>query len=181
MKRHRLLVAVLPLVVAACSGDSPVAPSPAPGARSALQSAEAPAHYVSGAGRMAQPFGPGAALTFEMTLDARVTADGHASGRSVVRLLDESLFGLPPATMVLDVTCLKVAGQDAWFGGVVVQSTLPDVYPIGYTALGRVQDGGAQDQAWSGPAVFYAPPGTTCADMPVLPLLPLENGDFVVR
>lgn len=134
-------------------------------------------HSVTGSARSAgSGEGP-----YSQSISVHQDATGNVRGQSIARP-DLTQFGLGTPTIFIEITCLVVDGNTAWYSGYaskVVGGTWP---AVGEEAIGWVQDNGpgSADLAFSGPSFFWAP-GKTCADRPTLPALSLVDGNFVVR
>ena len=78
------------------------------------------------------------------------------------------------------VTCLRVNGNDAVWGGVVEQSRTP-VIPEGAGVIGRIFDGGEPGAGRDRRVLIPGgPPPTQCTD-PGFPGLPIDQGNYVVH
>jgi hypothetical protein len=179
-----VLSLVTPLTVWACGSTSRVPTSPSATTAPVGSSSEeavahpttAPQHRVSGSGLIRQM--PG--LEYRNEIDARLLPDGTAVGHLTVNILDLSAFGFSKTYVVVNtIDCLEFDGQTVWFGGAIVETTAPGASQ-GDRTIGVITDTPDGDQAFSGPAQFYASPGTTCHDRPTLPKTPVVNGSFTV-
>jgi hypothetical protein len=47
--------------------------------------------------------------------------------------------------------------------------------------IGQIKKVNGVDYLFSGPAMFYVPPGTKCTDRPALPIQPITSGQFNIR
>jgi hypothetical protein len=178
---HTAIAAAAGLLFAACT-DLPSAPTAETPFASVAASpaARAPVSIVTGGGTFEVPGVPGfsAAMSVHMTVSIARFADGAVRG-TVVNRADLTQFGLGYPTFSMDVDCLVVSGNTAWFSGVTRQST--GAFPaVGDAGIGVIVDLGSTDLAFSGPVDFWAP-GQTCVDMPSLPQLPVSAGSFHVR
>jgi hypothetical protein len=83
-----------------------------------------------------------------------------------------------------EVLCLVVSGETAVYQSVITASSSP-LIPVGFGAFSVVVDNGqgANDPPDQAGAVLTAPPGPTpaCAPVPFIPLLPVDQGNFVVQ
>jgi hypothetical protein len=79
------------------------------------------------------------------------------------------------------VTCLEVRGNEAWIGGVIAASSLPN--REGTPRVFRVVDNGegSGDPADQASLVEVPLLGVTCHTMPMIPLETLEGGNIQVR
>jgi hypothetical protein len=172
---HAAIAAAASLLFAACT-DLPSAPTAETPFASVAASpaARAPVNIVTGGGT----FGVPGVMSVHMTVSIVRFADGDVRG-TVVHRADLTQFGLGYPVFSMDVDCLVVSGNTAWFSGVTRQST-GDFPAVGDAGIGVVVDQGSTDLAFSGPVDFWAP-GQTCADMPALPQLPVSAGSFHVR
>jgi len=181
--RRRLLL-LLPLTLAACSTQSMTdAPTMAPSASAAL-SKSGVEHSVTGSGL--QDILPGFKYTVEVSVHS--DANGNVSGQIHARVLDLTLFGLPPGTseLVEEAYCLRVDGNTAYVGAIVTKATDPAVFPVGSRHVFWVRDGGPNgpDVGHFGPPTFADPNNLICSDTPptaTLPVDPITNGNFIVR
>ena len=83
----------------------------------------------------------------------------------------------------IDVDCLVIVGNQAWFSGPAKRWVLGGVpQPPGLYLVFRVEDNGegANDAPDRGSAAFGGPP-MACALMPPFPLIPTANGNIQVR
>jgi hypothetical protein len=178
---HAATTVAVSLLFAACADlpSSPAADAPIASV-SASPAARAPVNIVTGGGTFEVPGVPGfsAAMSVHMTVSITRFADGNVRG-TVVNRADLTQFGLGYPVFSMDVDCLVVSGNTAWFSGITRQST-GEFPAVGDAGIGVIVDQGSTDLAFSGPVVFWAP-GQTCADMPALPQLPVSAGSFHVR
>jgi hypothetical protein len=178
---HASVLAPLGALLLAACADLPSAPTVLPArpevpaaAVAASPAARAPLHIVTGSG--AWGFSP--ALATHMSVSITMFADGSVRGTVVTRA-DLTPFELGHPTFSMDVDCLAVSGNTAWFSGITSHSS--SAYPaVGDAGIGVIVDNGRTDLAFSGPTWFWAP-GKTCADMPELPQLPVSSGGYAVR
>jgi hypothetical protein len=172
---HAAIAAAASLLFAACTElpSAPTAETPFASV-AASPAARAPVNIVTGGGT----FGVPGVMSVHMTVSIVRFADGDVRG-TVVHRADLTQFGLGYPVFSMDVDCLVVSGNTAWFSGVTRQST-GDFPAVGDAGIGVVVDQGSTDLAFSGPVDFWAP-GQTCADMPALPQLPVSAGSFHVR
>jgi hypothetical protein len=182
MKKNAWKIAVTVIVlaiVAACADglNSPTAPSAAAPSGTALR---AGARTVSGNALINHM--PG--VVYRMIINAGKTADGAVSGTTTVHLLDLSGIGQEDAkaTLVGRVHCLEFAGDSVWFG-VTIEASSDKSYldPPLSEAIGQIRSANGVDYGFSGPALFYAPGGTTCTDRPILPIRPVTNGHYTIQ
>lgn len=185
--RSHLLILTLPLLLAACTQDSPLQPT--------AESLEARGgaggrvvHAVTGSGL----FRPAPGFEYRLTLAAHKNAAGSVRGRSVTNLIDSSLFGIADrATLVQEVTCLEVEGNFAWIKSVVVHSNNAAVVAPGTQFFTWIQDLGHR-RADIGHSALLPPElhSVTCADRPAPVFLddpsrslltPVVRGNFNVR
>jgi hypothetical protein len=123
-------------------------------------------------------------VTYVNTIQAKLNAAGQASGTVVTRILDLSGFGVQDgkATVIARIDCLEFEGDSVWFGGAVQSASVKDYLdPALALVIGQVRVTNGQSYLFSGPAIFYAPPGTTCKDRPSLPIAPVTTGGFEFR
>jgi hypothetical protein len=170
-------LAVLAVGVTACSGNvtGPLGSEGGGGGQlAAAPSSLAPEHGVTGAGRLV---GPG--VDAQISVSARLLADGTPTGGLTFNAHDLSGFGVPGHSITqVDVDCLVFEGNKVWFGGAIKHTTMPPPPGGGPhpPAIGVVVDSSAGDRVYFGPA----PPGLTCHDRPFLPEFPID-GDFRVQ
>lgn len=141
-------------------------------------------HSINGSGVSAVPdnYFPGTpGFATRQSISARQRANGEVDGLVFVQITG---LGPDEIRMTIQVTCLSVADHTAYWGGIVVSSNVssPGFTP-GTEAVGFVFDGpsAGTDLSWSGPSMFWAPNGETCADHPLLPPVPVVKGHFEVR
>ena len=145
-------------------------------------SAEAEARALHGTAVVQQM--PG--VVYRNTIQARLNAAGEASGSVTVNLLDLSGLGEGfegKATLILGINCLEFSGDSVWFGAELVSSSRKELLanPALAQSIGQVKIANGQTYLFSGPALFYTPPGTTCKDRPVLPIAPITEGHFQIK
>ena len=197
MKKYawKVVLAVPALAaVAACSSEGPTsareltstrgftsatAPSQVTSAQ-VVASSRAADHTVSGNAVITQM--PG--VVYRQIINARKTADGEVSGTSTVHLLDLSGFGEQDtkSSMVGRVRCLDFDADSVWFG-VTIEASSDKAFldPMLAEAIGQIKVVNGQSYGFSGPAVFYVPPGTKCTDRPALPITPVTEGHYTIR
>ena len=167
--------------IVACGEAVPgsvVAPSITGAIRAASPNADT--HTLRGTAEVTQM--PG--VTYASTIEAKLNAAGEASGSTVTRLLDLSGFGSDlKGTVVAKIDCLEVSGDSAWFGGPVESASRKELLqdPALANTIGQVKVIDGQTYYFSGPALFYTAPGTTCKDKPALPIQPVNSGKFEIR
>ena len=178
---RRQLLLLLPLALAACSGQTMTdAPTMAPSASAALSKIGVE-HSVTGSGL--EDIMPG----FKFTVEASVHSDasGNVSGQIHVRVLDLSLYGIAPYEVTEEPTCMRVVGNTAYIGAVVTKTSDPVNAPVGGVAVFWVQDGGPNgaDVGHEGPSWAFDPTGLICTATPPtgLPAEPITHGNFIVR
>ena len=167
-------------IVACSDGARTAITAPSPATASAAASPNADAQSIRGSAEVTQM--PG--VTYGNTIEARLNAAGEASGTLVVHILDLSGFGVSDgkATLVSRIDCLEFAGDSVWFGAQVVSSSRKDLLDPSLTAsIGQVKIASGKTYLFSGPALFYTAPGTTCKDRPTLPIQPVNSGGFEIR
>ena len=179
---NAMFVATVLAAIAACAQGSHnqlTAPSTVVSSQAAA-SPSAGARTVNGSGEVTQM--PG--VVYRNTIDARLTEAGETSGSVTTHIIDLSGFGIADgkATLVGRITCLAFAEDTVWFGFVLTAASDKAYLDPGVgVGIGKIQKVGGQDYAFSGPAMFYVPPGTTCADRPALPMAPVRDGKFTIR
>ncbi len=138
--------------LASCSSPDP-ARGVAPAAAQLDRASAAPAHQVTGGGKLdISNFDP--ALPPETyAFTASVDADGDAKGQVQIHFSD------PLVSLHADVTCLSVSGSDAWIGIVVTKTDDPGVMPVGAERWVRVQDNGEGASAAPDRMGFFLPAG----------------------
>ena len=107
-------------------------------------------------------------------------SDGSAKGQ--VELHTSFTFGAD-ADVHIEVDCLAVAGNEAWFSGPAKRYTLAGVpQPPGLYLIFRVQDNGegSDDPPDMGSPAFSSPP-QGCRLQPPLLMTPTANGNIQVR
>ncbi len=102
-----------------------------------LKSTSAPIHQLTGGGKIDL-------TAFDLfpetyAFSASVDGGGNVRGQAEIRLSD------PLVSFHAEVTCLAVSGNSAWVGGVVTQTSDPEVTPEGRQFWLRVQDNGDGD------------------------------------
>jgi hypothetical protein len=138
---------------------------------------------VTGTGTAAFPPGtPVAGDTEEISVDARIAADGSVKGR--FKVVHRFASGVVSGNVGGDVTCLTIVGNTAVLSGFITNGKLPGVPgvdPIGAkVALSIVDNGGAPDAV--GVDSSFAPTPHPVPDCePVPPFLTLGSGDFTVH
>jgi hypothetical protein len=175
---HLTLVVIGAAATAACSEG--VRNSAWPSALSSGSSEASPGargQTVVGSGEVTQM--PG--MVYRQTIDARQTADGQVSGTLTVQIEDMSAWGLTGKfTIVSQVDCLEFDGESVWFGAQPFASNDPQFLELG-PAIGKIEKKSGQDFAFSGPAKFYAAPGTACGDRPALVTFAVSKGQYTLR
>jgi hypothetical protein len=179
---HAATAVAVTLLFTACDDDllsTPAVDAPA-ASIAAGPAARAPVNIVTGGGTFEVPGVPGfsAAMSVHMTVSIARFANGDVRG-TVVNRADLTQFGLGYPTFSMDVDCLVVSGNTAWFSGITRHSS-GNFPAVGAAGIGVIVDQGSTDLAFSGPGEFWAP-GQSCADMPALPQLPVSSGSFHVR
>ena len=124
-------------------------------------------------------------VVYRNTIQARLNAAGEASGSVTVNLIDLSGLGEGfegKATLILGINCLEFTGESVWFGAELVSSSREELLdPALAQTIGQVKIANGQTYLFSGPALFYTPPGTTCKDRPALPIAPVTEGGFRIQ
>jgi hypothetical protein len=146
---------------------------------------QAAVHSVTGSGLVHIPtdfFFPGSGSFYErFTISARQAPDGTVEGHLIVDAFSESR-PVGHSMTVIDVNCLSVTGNTAYYGGVIVRTNDPFA-AVGLTVIGYVTDanGAGPDLTWFGPAVLFLAPGQDCTAQPVMPQMPVASGNYVLR
>jgi len=181
MKKIAIVTVLIGTLAAVVACSRTAASSPAgPSLLEQSVSPNAGARLVTGTGEVTQM--PG--VVGRNTIDAKQATDGTVSGTLTGRILDLSGFGVEDGQATLNgrITCLEFFGDSVWFGAEIVSATDPTyVQPPLNVAIGQIRVSGGQSFMFSGPAVFYTAPGTTCVDRPTLPLAPVTKGGFNIR
>jgi hypothetical protein len=143
-------------------------------------------HSVNGFGIVHIPndfFFPGSVSFYESyTIFARQDCDGTVKGKLIVEAWSES----DPAsrtTTVIDVNCLTVTGNTAYYGGVVRWTNDPFAF-VGLDTVGYATDAkkrAGPDLTWFGPAILFLAAGQDCTAQPVMPQMPIVSGHYIVR
>jgi hypothetical protein len=191
MKKYawKVALAVTALAaIAACSSEgltsarglnSATGPSPVASAQG-VASSQAADLTVSGNAVITQM--PG--VVYRQIINARKTSDGEVSGTMTVHLLDLSGFGDQDTkgSLVGRVRCLDFDADSVWFG-VTIEAASDKAFldPMLTDAIGQVRVVNGQSYGFSGPAIFYVPPGTKCNDRPALPITPVTEGHYTIR
>jgi hypothetical protein len=108
-------------------------------------------------------------------VSARLSPTGEASGE-IVSILDVSQYGLGLITVTATVDCLEIDGNVAWVSGSVVDTTNPDVLPLGLELDVKVVDNGSR-----GDAMHSEPEAGGCHSRPDLQAIPLLHGNYVIH
>ena len=171
--RRALLGAAVCGVILVAAGTSPAAQNASGG----------PLATVTGSGTAVFPaWTPVAGDTEEISVDARIAADGTVKGR--FKVIHRLASGIVSGNVAGDVTCLTVVGNTALLSGFITNGKLPGVSgvdPIGAkVALSIVDNGDAADAV--GVDSSFAPVPHPVADCePVPPFLGISSGDFSVH
>ena len=145
----------------------------------------APVHSVTGSGLTAVPkdfWFPGSQPYFHQTsISARQEADGTVKGSLILQDWSDTREGHFIA--VLEVNCLSVTENTAYFGAVILWSTDQSFAPPGTEIVGYVTDknGAGSDLSWFGPAFLYLAPDQDCSARPAIRQVPIASGNFIVR
>jgi len=151
----------------------------------ALAGPPADMHSLSGAGYVVVPadfFYPGSPeFSSWSMISVHQKADGTVQGTYILNLWFDSQPN--PIVLASDITCLTVDGNTAWFSGVISRSNDLSYAKPGDEEVGFVTDthGDGPDIFWSGPSVFFLPPGADCTAKPAMLQYLLTSGNFVVR
>ena len=174
---------LLAMALAGCSADRVTSNRAIPQTSSptADVSALAPVHSVTGQGDTK----PGPGFEFATTVAVHQDATGRVWGRVITRIIDLSVYGLSDKGEVIqEPVCMRVVGNTAYIGTVIVKSYDENVAPVGAKAVFWVQDGGndGDDVAYGGPAAFWDPTNAICTSTPPqLPAVPVDKGNFNVQ
>jgi hypothetical protein len=135
---------------------------------------QGPIHSITGSGEVEEE-----GVKFRTTIAAHQRANGDVWGTVVINL-DLSVFDITPLiTFRQDVTCVDVAGNSAWVGGVVTQSNNEDIIPVGTTTVTLVRDLGGNGEDIMHGEPF--PSDVTCEDRPAVPETVVTKGNYKVR
>ena len=128
---------------------------------------------------LSMPIGNRAAEQYSFTA---LSTDPAPTAKGQVEL--HTLFAFGAESMVhIDVDCLVIVGNQAWFSGPAKRYVVDGVpQPPGLYLVFRVEDNGegANDPPDRGSPAFGGPP-MACALMPPFPLIPTANGNIQVR
>jgi hypothetical protein len=159
-------------------GDDALGPSAI--ARSQVEADQAATGgRATGDWRLPAPFGNRAAEHYSFTA---LSTGPLAAAKGEIQL-HTTFVGDVESNVHLDVDCLVIVGNQAWFSGPATRWTLGGIpQPPGLYLLFRVVDNGegANDPADLGSPAFSGPP-MGCRLMPPFPLLPSANGNIQVR
>ena len=111
-----------------------------------------------------------------LSTDPAPTAKGQVEMHTVFTFGSEG-------TVHIDVDCLVIVGNQAWFSGPAKKNVIDGVtQPPGLYLVFRVQDNGegANDPPDAASPGFSGPP-MACRFMPAFPLVPNANGNIQVR
>lgn len=121
---------------------------------------------------------PGCDANF--SLHALERADGSVTGQWHDQFAQ--FPGLGGIGIHVAVNCLLIIGNQAWVGGVVTQSSLPEVYPVGVDVRTRVEDNGTSHNDPPDRISFsFLGLPNDCLTAPGLPLFPAPQGQVVVQ
>ncbi|HEY2954002.1 MAG TPA: hypothetical protein VGK89_01990 [Candidatus Eisenbacteria bacterium] len=126
-------------------------------------------HRASGGGTVDWPL---ARVTYGFT--AEIDADGVVTGEAEFQHRDLGVHNH------VEITCLTVIGNDAWIGGVIRESNIPEL--VGVQIVWRVQDNGEGTGNVDKTSIVV--PNTTLGDcnlMPALGLIPWTSGNVLVK
>ena len=174
---------LLAITLAGCSSDRVTSNGAIPRTSSptADVSASAPVHSVTGHGDLK----PGPGFEFAPTIAIHQDATGRVWGRVITNIIDLSTFGLSgKGEVIQEPVCMRVVGNTAYIGTVVVKTYDENVYQVGERGVYWVQDGGkdGDDVAYGGPSWFWDPTNAICTSTPPqLPAVPVDHGAFIVR
>ena len=163
---------------AACAGSvtGPLPNSTGTGAPFAEAAADssAPVRTVTGSGRLVLP-----GVDTQISITARLLADGTPTGVLTFNAHDMSGFGLPGHNIIKgEIDCLEFDGNKVWFGASIKHTTMPPPPGGGPhpPAIGVIVDSETGDRLYTGPSL----PGQSCHDRPFLPEFPVD-GNFKIE
>ena len=174
---------LLAIALAGCSADHVTSNRAIPQTSSptADVSALAPVHSVTGQGDTK----PSPGFEFATTVAVHQDATGRVWGRVITRIIDLSAYGLSDkGEIIQEPVCMRVVGNTAYIGTVIVKSYDENNAPVGAKAVFWVQDGGkdGDDVAYGGPAGFWDPTDAICTSTPPqLPAVAVDKGNFSVQ
>lgn len=127
-------------------------------------------HKASGGGTVDWPL---ARATYGF--NAQIDAAGVVKGQAEFQHRDAGIRNH------VEINCLTVVGNDAWLGGIITSSSIPEL--VGVQILWRVQDNGEGNAATPDMTSIVVPGGAVgdCNLTPPLGLLPWTNGNVEVK
>jgi hypothetical protein len=139
MRAQLVALGLLPGLLVACSNGPAPARLAGPAAsfsKSANASPNAPAHSVTGGGKVDfSILGPPSGVE-TYGFEASIDGNGNVKGQF------QATFTVPSVKFHADITCLAVDGNDAWMGAVVTQTHDPVAFPVGTEGVIRARDNG---------------------------------------
>ena len=119
------------------------------------------------AGTVSQP-APGGFLVYRISGVWKFDNSGaFLSGVDTVKILDASVYGISgTGTMVSKTRCASFVGKEAWSESEVVESTNPQLAPVGGIGITHLVISNGAPMGGGGPRDFWYPTGNICADKP---------------
>lgn len=152
--------------------------------------AAAPGPSANGSGTLEDGTAPnGQAYKRHFSFSARTSADGTVSGNAVLQNpAFDGEHGNQPYMLQIDISCMKVIGNMAFFGGLTRRTTDPNLVDAVYFSIEDNGNPGAGNDRISRAFFFDDDPTTTgdpalCQGIQVgdFPLEPIVSGNISLR
>ena len=133
-------------------------------------------------GTVSQP-APGGFLVYRVSGVWKLDANGALiSGTDTTTILDASVYGVAgTSSMVLKTRCIAIVGKEAWSESEVVQSSNPQLSPVGGVGVLHFALVNGAPKGGGGPRDLWYPTGNICADKPAgMNSFDMKDGSIVI-
>jgi len=146
--------------------------------------------WANGSGSLSNGTAPnGRPYKRQFSFSARTLDDGTVTGNAILHsAFDDGAHGNQPYALQIDISCMRVEGNIAFFGGTTRRTTDPNLVDAVYFSIQDNGNPGANNDLLSLAYFFDDDPTTTgdpqlCQQIPVgyFPMEPIRSGNISLR
>ncbi|PYS99638.1 MAG: hypothetical protein DMF63_11190 [Acidobacteria bacterium] len=149
-----------------------------------------PTAAANGSGSLTNGIQPnGRPFKRQFSFSARTSADGTVTGNAILHsAFDDGAHGNQPYALQIDISCMRVVGNVAFFGGTTRRTTDPNLVDAVYFSIEDNGNPGANNDRLSLAYFFDDDPGTMgdpqlCQQIPLgtFPMETINSGNISLR
>jgi len=146
--------------------------------------------WANGSGSLSNGTAPnGRPYKRQFSFSARTLDDGTVTGNAILHsAFDDGAHGNQPYALQIDISCMRVEGNIAFFGGTTRRTTDPNLVDAVYFSIQDNGNPGANNDLLSLAYFFDDDPTTTgdpqlCQQIPLgyFPMEPIRSGNISLR